>query len=100
MYNAIYAIVQKGAAGDVVEAARAAGARGGTIINARGSGAHDAMKVFAMPIVPEREIVLILSDKDSTEAISAAIRERIDFERHGAGILFVMAVSEIYGLAG
>lgn len=100
MYNAIYTIVQKGRAEDVVEAARAAGARGGTIINARGSGANDTMTVFAMPIEPEREIVLILSDRDATETIAAAIRERIDFEQHGAGILFVLGVSEAFGLAG
>jgi nitrogen regulatory protein PII len=99
MYNAIYTIVQKGMAEDVVDAARAAGARGGTIINARGSGANDTMTVFAMPIEPEREIVLILADKDATEAIAAAIRGRIDFEQHGAGILFVLGVSEVYGLA-
>jgi nitrogen regulatory protein PII len=99
MYNAIYTIVQKGMAEDVVDAARAAGARGGTIINARGSGVNDTMTVFAMPIEPEREIVLILAGRDSTEAIAAAIRKRVDLERHGAGILFILGVSEAYGLA-
>jgi nitrogen regulatory protein PII len=99
MYNAIYTIVQKGMAEDVVEAARAAGARGGTIINARGSGVNDTMTVFAMPIEPAREIVLILAGRDSTEAIAAAIRKRVDLEQHGAGILFILGVSEAYGLA-
>ena len=47
MYQAIYVIVSKGKAEDVVDAAAAAGARGGTIINARGSGIQYSIDLTA-----------------------------------------------------
>ena len=62
MYNAIYTIVEKGNADDVIEAAQKGGSRGGTVIHARGSGSEEARKVFNMLIEPEKEIVLIISE--------------------------------------
>ena len=57
MYQAIYTIVDKGKAEIAIDAATAAGARGGTIMNGRGSGIHETNILFAMPIEPEKEIL-------------------------------------------
>ena len=59
-YELIVTIVNRGFNDVVMDAARQVGARGGTIINARGAGAHEAEKLFGIPIQPEKEIVLIL----------------------------------------
>ncbi|MGD9640399.1 MAG: P-II family nitrogen regulator [Synergistaceae bacterium] len=99
MHCAITAVVDKGKAEDVIDAATAAGSRGGTIINARGSGVHETSKLFFMDIEPEKEIVLILSDKKEAEAIISSIREKLDIEQPGKGIIFVQEVSKVYGLA-
>ena len=99
MHCAITAVVEKGKAEDVIDAATAAGSRGGTIINARGSGVHETSKLFFMDIEPEKEIVLILSDKKEAEAIISSIREKLDIEQPGKGIIFVQEVSKVYGLA-
>lgn len=99
MYCAITVVVDKGRAEDVIDAATAAGSKGGTVINARGSGLHETSKLFFMDIEPEKEIVIILSGKNEAEAIISSIRKRIQIEEPGKGIIFVQEVSKIYGLA-
>ncbi|BDH63783.1 nitrogen regulatory protein P-II [Ureibacillus massiliensis 4400831 = CIP 108448 = CCUG 49529] len=98
MYEAITVIVERGNAELVIDAATEAGSKGGTIINGRGSGIHERSKLFSMEIEPEKEIVLILSHKDSTENIVSAIREKIKIDEPGNGIIFIQDVSKTYGL--
>lgn len=98
MYHYIQAVVQKGRAEDVIEAAQAAGSQGGTIINARGSGAKETTKVFNMDIEPEREIVMILSKRDATEAIVDSIYKSLNMDQPGNGVIFVQDVKRTYGL--
>lgn len=99
MYNAIYTIVERGRADEVIEAAEKAGSKGGTVINARGAGTHETQKVFNMVIEPEKEIVLVISEVDRTRAIVDAIREKVKIEEPGNGILYVTDVRETYGMA-
>lgn len=98
MYNSIFTVVEKGKAEEVIEAAQKAGSKGGTIINARGSGIHETQKLFNMDIEPEKEIVLILSENDVTDSIVNSIRECLKIEEPGKGILFVLNVAETFGL--
>ena len=69
MYQSIIAIVERGHAENVIDAATQAGSRGGTIINARGSGIHETSTLFAMEIEPEKEVVLIVAEKKNTDHI-------------------------------
>lgn len=99
MYNAIYTIVEKGNADDVIEAAQKGGSRGGTVMHARGSGSEEARKVFNMLIEPEKEIVLIISEEAKTKDIVESIRKETQIEEEGKGIIFVTNVAATYGLA-
>lgn len=99
MYNAIYTIVEKGNADDVIEAAQKGGSRGGTVMHARGSGSEEARKVFNMLIEPEKEIVLIISEEAKTKDIVESIRKETQIEEEGKGIIFVTRVEQTYGLA-
>lgn len=99
MYNAIYTIVEKGNADDVIEAAQKGGSRGGTVMHARGSGSEEARKVFNMLIEPEKEIVLIISEEAKTKDIVESIRRETGIEEQGKGIIFVTRVEQTYGLA-
>ncbi len=98
MYHAITVIVDKGIAEQVIDAATRAGSKGGTIINARGSGIHETSRLFSMDIEPEKEIVMILSEKENTEAIVSSIRQDLNIDEPGKGILYVQDVNRTYGL--
>ncbi len=98
MHNAILVIVDKGNAEEVIESANAAGARGGTIINARGSGIHETAKLFSMEIEPEKEVVLIVTNTEITSKIAQAIRKDIDLDCHGKGIMVILPVDDAIGL--
>lgn len=98
MYHIITTIVDKGKGEEVVSASRTAGARGGTIINARGSGVNSATKVFNMEIEPEKEIVMIVTKENESEAIIQKIYQELDLDQPGNGILFVQHAAEVHGL--
>ena len=61
-YEMIFAIVNTGYTEEVMEAVKACGATGGTIINARGTANHEAEKFFGISISSEKEIVMIIVD--------------------------------------
>lgn len=98
VYKAINVVVDKGVAEEVIAAATRAGAKGGTIINARGSGIHETSKLFAMEIEPEKELVVILAKVEMTEAIIEMIRKDVKVDEPGKGILFVQDVTRTYGI--
>ena len=98
MYHAITVVIEKGNAEDVIDAATEAGSKGGTIINGRGSGIHETKKIFSMEIEPAKEIVLILSERDSTDAIVSSIRKKLKIDDPGNGIIFIQDINETYGV--
>lgn len=98
MYQLIISIVNRGNGEDVIEAAVAAGSKGGTIVNARGSGINETTRVFNMDIEPEREIAMVLSAEDSTKAIVESITTKLNMDQPGNGIVFVQNVSQVYGV--
>ncbi|NLY81254.1 MAG: P-II family nitrogen regulator [Clostridiales bacterium] len=98
MYQIIITIVNRGKAEDVIEAAEAVGSKGGTIINARGSGMHETSKLFNMEIEPEKEIVMILSKEDITDTIVSSIREKLKISKPGNGVIFIQNVNKTYGI--
>ncbi|MFA5467388.1 MAG: P-II family nitrogen regulator [Candidatus Izemoplasmatales bacterium] len=97
-YKAIYTIVEKGKAEDVLEAAGKGGATGATVINARGSGIHETEKIFQMAIEPEKELVLIICKEELVEPISKNIREDLKIDEPGKGIIFIQDVRDAIGL--
>jgi nitrogen regulatory protein PII len=98
MVDAIITIVEKGYAIDVIDAAQSAGARGATVIQGRGSGVNETQKLFNMEIEPEKEIILILSANKNTVSITNAIREKVEIDKPGKGLMFVQSVKQTYGL--
>lgn len=98
MYNAIFAIVDKGNGELVVEAANKAGAKGATIINARGSGSKETQKIFAIEIEPEKEMILVLAEKKLVDPICESINKELKIEEPGRGIIFVQEVNKVYGI--
>ena len=98
-HQVIFTILDKGKAEDAMKIASEAGAHGGTIINARGSGIHETQMIFQMAIEPEKEILMIVSDIEKTEAIVEAIKIKMEIEKPGNGIIFVQDVKNAIGLS-
>ncbi len=98
MYNAIFTIVDRGNAEAVVDAAVLAGSKGATIINARGSGVDEKSVLFSIVVEPEKEIVMILSEKALTDAIVSSIHQAMNIDEPGKGIIFVLDINKTYGL--
>jgi nitrogen regulatory protein PII len=97
-YDLIVTIVNKGRALEVVDASKKAGAEGGTIINGRGSGIHENARVFGIVIEPEKELVLILVEKESSSTVLATIKDDLDLENSGNGIAFVLGIENTVGM--
>ena len=98
LHKIIYVVVDKGKAEDVIEAANKAGAKGGTIINARGAGVHEAKKLFSVEIEPEKEEVFIIAKNEAKDGILESIKAELNIDEPGNGIVFVIDVNEVYGL--
>lgn len=93
-YKLINVIVNSGYADDVMAAARKAGARGGTILNAKGTGTEEDVKFFGITLVPEKEMLLIVSEQDKVQAIMDAVSEVPTLCEPGGGIVYTQNVEE------
>lgn len=98
MYKLITVIIDKGVAEDIVDTANKAGARGGTILNARGAGTKETLKLFNMEIEPEKEILLIIAKSEVYRNIVEQINIEHNIQAPGKGIVFVQDIHEAHGL--
>ena len=87
-YQMINVIVNKGYAEDAMDAARRAGAGGGTIMGARGTAREGDAAFFGMKIVPEKDMLMILVPSEKKDAIVQAIKALPCFAEAGSGIIF------------
>lgn len=97
-YEAVFVIVERGNADDVIESAEKSGARGATVIHGRGSGIHEKGSLFNIVIEPEKEIVFMLVESSKTNTIVGRIKEDLEIDKPGKGIIFVMNVEDAIGL--
>ena len=69
----VVSICAKGHSDEIMNAAREAGARGGTIVKAKGTAATGTDKFFGMSISDEKEITYIVTNKEQKSTIMKAI---------------------------
>ena len=98
-YDLIIAITDKGRADNAMDAARAAGAKGGTIIHSRGAGVEEAEKFFGLTIQPEKEILMIIVRHENRRAIMEAICRTQGFSSEAHAVVFSLPVDEAVGLS-
>ena len=97
-FELVICIVNAGFSQNVVEAARKAGARGGTILNDRGTANKEAESFFHIAIQPEKEIVMILVDTKIKDAVLHALYQKAGLDTMGQGIAFALPVDNVVGL--
>lgn len=91
--KALFIIINAGFSAEVIEIAREAGAKGATIMNARGSGKlHESF--MGITIDSEREIILSLIDGDIVNDVMAKIKEKAGRNHSANSICFTMPVEK------
>ena len=98
-HEAIFCIVNDGYSEAVMDAAKKHGARGGTVISARGTAPKDAEKFFGITVQPEKEIVMILVPSQHKEDILHALYKEVGLDSAGQGIAFALPVDGVVGIA-
>ena len=98
-YEMVLCIVNAGYSELVMEAAREEGARGGTVIHARGTANKEAEQFFHIAIQPDKEIVMILVSSDIKDKVLHAIYKNAGLKSEGSGIAFSLPVDEVVGIS-
>ena len=91
------AIANEGYTDAVMNAARAAGARGGTVIHGKGTGAENAQKFYNISIADEKEIVMIVASAEIKSEIMRSILEKAGPGSDAGALVFSLPVSEAAG---
>ena len=99
-HEVIFCVVNAGFSEAVMDAAKEFGARGGTVIRARGTANSESEKLFGITIQPEKEIVMILVPSDIKDDILHALYREVGLKTPGQGIAFSMPVDNVVGLSG
>lgn len=97
-YEVIFCVVNAGYTDAVMEAARNFGARGGTVLHARGTANPEAEQKFNITVQPEKEIVMILVEREVKDDILHALYNAVGLQTAGQGIAFCMPVDDVVGL--
>ena len=97
-YSMIMAIVNQGFSEEVMNAARPAGASGGTVFHSRRVGMQEAMKFWKISIQEEREVVLILARNENKLGIMQEIGKQCGMKSKAQGIVMSLPVDGIVGL--
>ena len=96
-YELIITICSGGHTDTVMDAARAAGAAGGTVIHAKGTGAISAKKFFGLSIAAEKEMVFIVAKTDSKKDIMRAILQNAGADTDANALVFSLPVNDTAG---
>lgn len=94
----IVAIVERGKADKIVNAAKEAGATGATIFYGRGTGETEAKKFLNMHIESSKEIIFILSEESKKDRIMDAMTNAGKLKDPATGIIFTIQISDLIGL--
>ncbi len=97
-YEMVLCIVNSGYSDLVMDAAKAAGAGGGTLIHARGTANKEAEQFFHISIQPDKDCVMMLVSADIKDAVLHAIYQKAGLDTPGQGIAFSMPISKAVGL--
>ena len=97
-YELIVAIADQENLEMVMDAARGAGAYGGTVIHAKGTGMEYAEKYLGVTIAAEKAMIFIVTKKDQKNSIMKAIMEQAGMQTPAKTIVFSLPVTDTAGL--
>ena len=97
-YELLLVVANQGYTGSIMDAARTAGAGGGTVIHAKGTGTDLVRKFFGVSIASEQEMVFILARSEAKKPIMKAIMAKAGIQSAAQSLVFSLPVGDIAGL--
>lgn len=97
-HELIVAIAEHGYTEMVMEAAREAGAYGGTVIHAKGTGMEAAEKFMGVHLASEKELIYIVVKTAQKNNIMQAIMSKAGTSTKAKAIVFSLPVTDTAGL--
>ena len=97
-HELITVILNEGYSDFVMDAARAAGAGGGTVLHAKGTGGTRGEKFFSVSLADEKDMIYIIAHKDEKAAIMRSINEQAGPGTKAGAICFSLPISSVAGL--
>ena len=98
-HEVIFTIVNSGFAEEAMRVAKEQGARGGTILNARGVVNENAAAFFGITLHADKEILMMVVDKGIRDNVLNALYKEMGLGKKSQGIVFSLPVSDVAGLA-
>ena len=97
-YALIWASVAGGYSDDVVDAARKAGAKGGTVIKGRRRSSKRVIHHFGISMQEEQDFVMIVVPREKKNDTMAAIMDACGLQTKAHGVVWALPVDEVMGL--
>ena len=98
-HSLILAAVNNGYSEELMNVARAYGARGGTVIHSRAIGDEKAVSFWGVTLHEEKELVLIITDSQSKLRIMQAISEKCGMNSDAKGVVLSLPIDSVMGLS-
>lgn len=98
-FDVVAAILDQGYTSRVMDVARREGARGGTVISARGIAENEVRQFFGIEIQAEKEIVFLVVRREEKQRIMTGIMKAVGLKTQSHGIVLSLPVSSAIGLA-
>ena len=95
-YELIVIVANEGRTDQVMNAARAAGSTGGTVLHGKGTGSQNK-KFYNVSIAAEKEVILMVAQNDRKAAIMQSVLHHAGPDSEAGAILFSLPVSEVAG---
>ena len=98
-FDVVAVVMERGYTNVAMDAARKAGARGGTVISARGIAENEVKRFFGIEIQAEKEIVFLVVKSAEKQQIMTELMRAVGTRTRSHGLILSMPVSDAIGLA-
>lgn len=96
-HELIVAIANEGRTDAVMDAARSAGATGGTVLHGKGTSSQNDKKFYNVSLANEKEVVLVVANAENKADIMSEIIKNAGPNTEAGAVVFSLPVSEIAG---
>ncbi|MDH3629016.1 MAG: P-II family nitrogen regulator [Acidobacteriota bacterium] len=97
-YKVIVATLKTNVTDHVVEAAKACGISGATIVPSHGTGMREAKTFLGLSLETQTDVVIFLAEEELVQPVMTAIHKAGKLDEHGTGVVFVLPVEQVDGI--